>query len=206
MSNQNKVIIVTFSDSKYFTLLKDLILSIKKFDQSKNVDLGILDGGLENDQIDFLKKHTKYIKKAEWDIDVSKLRVRNREYLKNHVCRPFLPKYFEEFDTYIWLDCDTWVNDWNALEYLINGCVNGKLAAVQTISPGYRDIAKVKWLFGGLAFIKTQNFKHAKSSGFSRDIIKKVSMAPNINAGVFALQKKFTILEKMARINKKSFK
>ena len=75
----NKTIIVTFSDSKYFQLLKELILSIKRFPKSSDVSLGVLDGGLENDQIEFLKKYTDLIVKSEWDIKVSESKIRGRD-------------------------------------------------------------------------------------------------------------------------------
>ena len=184
-----KTIIITFSDNNYFNLLKDLISSIQRFPQSSNVSIGILDGGLEENQKKYLKGKVEYLKLANWDLEVSKIKVRGRDYLKNHVCRAFLPKYFPNYEKYIWLDCDTWINDWKAIEYLIKGSDDGKLAAVQTIAPGYRDIGRVKWLFKSLAQIKTQNFKHATSSGFSKEIAQKIAFAPNINAGVFALER-----------------
>lgn len=77
-----KVIITTFSDSKYFDLLKELISSIKKFSDSSKVSIGVLDGGLADDQIEYLKQHVNHIKKANWDIPVNKIRVRGRDYLK----------------------------------------------------------------------------------------------------------------------------
>ena len=185
----SKIIIVTFSDSNYFELLNELLSSIKRFPQSSKVSIGILDGGLDSEQVEYLKKYTSLIKKSEWDIEVSAKRIRGREYLKNGVNRAFLPKYFPNFDKYIWLDCDTWVNDWVGIEYLIKGCDDGKLAAVQTIAPGYRDIGRVNWLFNSLALVKTQNFKHAISSGFPKKIAQKIAFTPHINAGVFSLEK-----------------
>ena len=67
MKDSSKTIIITFSDNKYFSLLKDLILSIKRFPQSKDISIGILDGGLDDDQIEYLKQHTSFIKKSEWE-------------------------------------------------------------------------------------------------------------------------------------------
>lgn len=194
--DKEKTIIITFSDNKYFTLLKDLILSIKKFPQSKDISIGILDGGLEENQIKFLKNYTTLIKKSEWDINVSRSRIRGRDYLKNGVNRAFLPKYFPDFNKYIWLDCDTWVNDWIGIEYLIKGCDDGKLGVVPTIAPGYTDVGRVKWIFKSLALVKTQNYKHTISSGFSNDIAKKIAFAPHLNAGVFSLEKNSNFWER----------
>ena len=43
-------VIVSLADSNYFELLNELIDSIKKFEQSKNVSICILDAGLTEDQ------------------------------------------------------------------------------------------------------------------------------------------------------------
>ena len=52
-------IITTFSDNNYFHLLKELISSIKKFPQSSEISIGVLDGGLKSDQIEYLKKKSR---------------------------------------------------------------------------------------------------------------------------------------------------
>ena len=45
-----KNVIVSLADSNYFELLNELIDSIKRFDESKNVAICILDSGLTEDQ------------------------------------------------------------------------------------------------------------------------------------------------------------
>ena len=50
-------------------------------------------------------------------------------------------------------------------------------------------MSKVKWLFGKLALIKSQNYKHAKASGIDENISRKLAFAPHINIGVFSLEK-----------------
>ena len=40
-----------------------------------------------------------------------------------------------------------------------------------------------------IAIIKSQNYKHARSSGISEDIARKLAFAPHINIGVFSLEK-----------------
>ncbi len=51
-----KNVIVSLADSNYFKLLEELIESIKKFDESKNIALCILDAGLTEDQKKFYQK------------------------------------------------------------------------------------------------------------------------------------------------------
>ena len=181
--------IVTLADSNYFELLIELISSIKNFNQSKNISICVLDAGLSSDQVSILKEKVDEVKKANWDIEVSKLKAIGKEWLKSQVSRAFLPEYFPNYDKYLWIDCDAWVNEWECIELYFKACEKGKLGITQTIGPGYKILSKVKWLFGKVALIKSQNFKHAKKSGFNDDISRKIAFAPHINIGVFSLEK-----------------
>ncbi len=185
---KNKTTIVSLSDQKYFHLLDELIDSINHCTQSSEVDICILDAGMTNEQIEKLEKKVKQIKKAEWDIEVPGHKVKNQEWLKSQVSRAFLPKYFPDYKNYIWIDSDAWINDWHAIDLLIEGCNQKDLAITQTIAPGYRDVGRVKWIFGSLAYVKTQNFKHAVKSGFDKNIARKIAFAPHLNIGVFSMR------------------
>ena len=180
--------IVSLADEKYFELLEELIDSIKSFPESKNIAICVLDAGLNQDQIDKIKNKVDEIKKAEWDIEVSSLKVKGKEWLKSQVSRAFLPKYFPNYKKYLWIDCDAWVNDWSSIELYFKACDKGKLGITQSIGPGYRVLSKVKWLFGKFAIIKSQNFKHAVSSKINMQKARKIAFAPHVNIGVFSLE------------------
>ena len=181
--------IVSLADEKYFNLLEELIESIKSFPESNNIAICILDAGLNQNQIDKIKNKFDEIKKAEWDIEVSALKVRGKEWLKSQVSRAFLPKYFPNYKKYLWIDCDAWVNDWSSVDLYFKACNKGKLGITQSIGPGYRVLSKVKWLLGKIAIVKSQNFKHAVSSKISMQKARKLAFAPHINIGVFSLEK-----------------
>jgi len=181
--------IVTLADSNYFELLVELIESIKSFEQSKEVAICILDAGLKENELEILKKQVDEVKKANWDIDVPKFKVLGKEWLKSQVSRAFLPEYFPNFQKFLWIDCDAWVNDWESVQLYFKACDNGKLGISQTIAPGYKILSKVKWVFGKLAVIKSQNYKHAKKSGFAEQEARKIAFSPHLNIGVFSLEK-----------------
>ena len=183
-----KNVIVSLANSDYFELLNELIDSIKRFDESKNVAICVLDAGLKQDQKNILIKKVDEIKSAEWDIDVSAFKVIGKEWLKSQVSRAFLPKYFPNYEKYLWIDCDAWVNDWKTIELYFKACENGKLGITQTFSPGYKIMSKVRWLFGKIAIIKSQNFKHAISSKIDLNKARKLAFVPHINIGVFSMQ------------------
>ena len=188
-----KNVIVSLADSNYFELLDELIDSIKSFEESKNTAICILDAGLNEEQVTKLKEKVDEVKKAEWDIEVSSFRIKGREWLKSQVSRAFLPKYFPNYEKYLWIDCDAWVHDWQSVELYFKACVNGKLGITQTFTPGYRIMTRVKWIFGKLAIIKSQNFKHGIAFKIGLDKARKLAFAPHINIGVFSLEKKSKI-------------
>ncbi len=181
--------IVSLADSNYFYLLNELIDSIKQFSNSSSTAICILDAGLSEDQKKILLPKVDEIKSAEWDIKVPAIKVRGKEWLKSQVSRAFLPNYFPKYEKYLWIDCDAWVNDWKSIELYFKACDNGKLGITQTLGPGYKVMSKVNWIFGKLAIIKSQNFKHAISSKVGLDNARKLAFAPHINIGVFSLEK-----------------
>ena len=184
-----KKTIVSLADSNYFELLNELINSIKRFNKNSDVAICILDAGLTDEQKNSLLKKVDEIKSAEWDINVPMHKVEEKEWLKSQVSRAFLPKYFPNYEKYLWIDCDAWVQDWDAVELYFKACKKGKLGITQTMGPGYRIMSKVKWLFGKVAIIKSQNFKHAVKSKIGYDKARKLAFAPHLNIGVFSLEK-----------------
>jgi hypothetical protein len=184
-----KNVIVSLADSNYFELLNELVDSIKSFEKSKDIAICILDAGLTNEQKIILSKKVDEIKSAEWDIEVPAFKIKGKEWLKSQVSRAFLPKYFPNYEKYLWIDCDAWVNDWASVELYFKACENGKLGITQTLGPGYKIMSKVKWLIGKVAIIKSQNFKHAVKSKIGMSKARKLAFAPHINIGVFSLEK-----------------
>ena len=184
-----KNVIVSLADSNYYPLLSELIDSIKRFSESNNTAICILDAGLSDNQKKELSLKVDEIKSAEWDIKVPDSKIKGREWLKSQVSRAFLPKYFPSYEKYLWIDCDAWVNDWKTIEIYFKACAGGKLGITQTIGPGYKITSRVDWVFGKLAVIKSQNFKHAIKSNISYEKARKLAFAPHINIGVFSLEK-----------------
>ena len=130
--------IVTLADSNYFKMLEELIDSINKHQESKSISICVLDAGLTIEQVETIKKKVYKIEKANWDIEVPNYKVGGKEWLKSQVSRAFLPNYFPEFEKYLWIDCDAWVQDWKCIELYFKACENGKLGITQTMGPGYR--------------------------------------------------------------------
>jgi len=180
--------IISLADANYFELLNELVDSIKSFDQSKEIAICIMDAGLQKNQVEILEKKVDQIKKAEWDIEVPSFKVKGREWLKSQVSRAFLPRYFPGYKKYLWIDADAWVNSWYAIELFLKGCDNKKLAIATSADRSYGRVLRAEWFLGSFAKIKSQNYKHAKSSGFSEKIAREVALKPHLNIGAFSLE------------------
>ena len=181
-----KNVIISLADANYFELLNELVDSIKRFKQSENTAICILDGGLTEEQKKVLLPKVDEIKSSEWDIKISKFKTMGKKWLKSLITRAFLTEYFPNYEKYLWIDADAWVNSWEAVELYFRGCENNKLCISTNADRAYGGL-RVNWFVGSLARIKSQNYKHAKTSGFSEKIARKVALKPHLNAGVFSL-------------------
>jgi len=181
-------VIISLADANYFDLLNELVDSIKRFEQSKEIEICIMDAGLKKEQIEILEKKVNQIKKAEWDIEVPDSKIKGKEWLKSQVSRAFLPNYFPGYKKYLWIDADAWVNSWHSIELYLKGCENKKLAIATSADRSYGRVLRAEWVWGSIARIKSQNYKHAKSSGFSEKIAREVALKPHLNIGVFSLE------------------
>ncbi len=183
-----KNVIISLADANYFELLDELVNSIKRFKESENIAICVLDAGLDDSQKEVLSKKVDEIKKANWDIEVPALKIKGKEWLKSQVSRAFLKNYFPGYSKYMWIDADAWVNSWQAIDLYFKGCENNKLSIATSADRSYGRVLRAEWVFGGFARIKSQNYKHAKSSGFSEKIAREVALKPHLNIGVFALE------------------
>ena len=183
-----KNVIISLADSNYFELLEELVDSIKSFKESENTAICILDAGLSDEQKKILSTKVDQVKSADWDIEVPGYKVKGKEWLKSQVSRAFLPKYFPNYEKYLWIDADAWVNSWEAVDLFLRGCENNKLSIATSADRAYGRVLRAEWVFGSFARIKSQNYKHAKSSGFSEKIARQVALKPHLNIGVFALE------------------
>jgi hypothetical protein len=179
-----KIGIITSVSKEYFYLAEELVNSINRFPESKNIKICFLDSDLSDDQIERIKKKIyKIIKSYPIEAKYKNLIGKDYENL-------FLPEYFPEFDKYIHIDADAWVNSWSTIEYLIKACDDGKIGVTSMGDRKIDKVTKINWIFKGVGTLKSQNFKHSLKKGFAIDIAREVGLSPHINGGVFSLEKK----------------
>ncbi|MFN3701827.1 MAG: hypothetical protein ACK4VI_09975 [Alphaproteobacteria bacterium] len=185
---KEKIALVSGCNDAYFPMLKEWIHSVRRFAQSREMDICILDAGLTDAQKRELEPHVAMIVNPDWPCDIPASKIRGREYLKACACRPFIPQMFPGYDMYFWMDADTWVQDWRGIELYLQGARLKRLAITGQVDRGYFRQIRVKWLGGWPYKIRGFYFSNAlKAFGFQT--AKELLPYHVLNAGSFALHK-----------------
>ncbi len=179
-------IIISSSDSKYFILLKELYLSLKKQNILNEYDFAVLNTGMNKNQIDYLCDNKIRVKDATWNTKVPSYKILGRDHLKTQVARAFLPDYFENYKVYIWLDADLWINDLDSFLLYEKGALLNNLTITPQSDRAYFNNAKVEWFMNFPTKVKTINYKNISKS-VSNKLAKKYAFYSTLNAGAFAI-------------------
>lgn len=183
-----KIAFITGADSNYFPMLAEWVHAIRNHpDNTLNeYALCILDTGLTDEQNTYMRDHADHVVKPDWPCDIPEHRIRGRNYLKSCVCRPFINQLFPDFDIYIWLDGDTWVQTWDAIDLLIRGAQKSGLAICPQADRAYGKAMRLKWL--GPFPWKARSFYYSNArKAFDGKTARALFPYPALNAGVFAL-------------------
>ena len=172
-----RFLIVTAANENFARLLRDLVGSLFQWGPPAQAELGILDLGLSPDSLTWLSGFSDRIVVPDWDLPVRPALAREQPWLRAMTARPFLPRYFPGYDTYLWLDSDTWVQRWFAIEWLVQAAQSGKLAIIPEVDRCYRhDPMFVQWRIDRLR------------SYFGPLPAGTLLSEPYFNSGVFALK------------------
>ena len=194
-----KTIIISGSDDKYFKFLKNLVYSLYVNNCFKYADLGILDVGLSEDNLKFLKKFSSKIKKPNWDL---KFNFKAANWKKILTSRPFLRDYFPGYDNYIWLDSDTFVQENSFINIFNEISKNNSLGICSENSYEYTGVAKgneLKNIFYDFFLAKGWTYKNNKKF-LSKKFAKMQLNRPLFNAGVFCMPNKSFIWKEWAKV------
>lgn len=143
-----KVAIISGADKNYYPLLLELIQSIVRFPQSREVDICIMDTGLTSSQREVIEHKVARVVSPNWPDDIPLAKAGGEDYLKACVCRPFIPDMFPGYDVYFWMDSDTWVQDWLAVEMFIRSAAKGdRLAITNGADRSYPKSLRVSWFW-----------------------------------------------------------
>lgn len=183
----SRVTLVSSSDSRYFPLLREWIASVRAHPQGQSIDICIMNAGMTAAQVDLIRPLVTIVKDAEWPCPIPAHKIRGREYLKACVARPFIPQYFPGYDTYFWMDADTWVQDWAGVDLFLRGAAKGKIALTGQVDRAYPRQARVKWLWRWPWKVRSFYFSNARRA-FGFGMAKQLLPYHVLLAGAFALR------------------
>lgn len=174
------LIIVTAGDAGYFHLLRGCVASIRDKPQGRDVPMGVLDLGLAEDQVAWLRGLGIATVKPGWDLDLRR-REPFPEHYKALTARPFISRYFPGYATYMWLDADAWVQDWAAIELYRQAAADGSLACTPEMDRSYRNFFHAWQEFHDV-------IHDSYAQAYGRDVADEMVRHPLVNSGAFALR------------------
>ncbi|NJK69734.1 MAG: macrocin O-methyltransferase [Microcoleus sp. SU_5_3] len=176
-----QIIIITAADANYFELVRGTILSVRQKPEGANVAIGFFDLGCTPEHLQWLETQVNIIQKPDLHFDFPG-KNEAPHYLKGLLARPFLRRYFPNFDIYLWIDADAWVQNWKAVKLLVKGAAKRGLAVVPELDRNYYlAYGKLPWYW--------QFVYRDYQTVFGEEVAKQLHSYPTINAGVFALHK-----------------
>lgn len=183
-----RICLVSGGDDRYFPLLLEWIHSVRRFPQGDGFDICILDAGLTDEQTALLRTGLAHnVVTPDWPGPLAARPPKGQDHLKACVARPFLPKLFPGYDLYIWMDADTWVQDWFAVEWLIAGAEKGALAICPQADRAYGKTMRLGWV-GPIPWRPRSFYYSNGRKAFGGRIARSLFPYPTVNAGVFALR------------------
>jgi hypothetical protein len=185
-----KATIVSGANSRYFPWLSDLVRSIRDRQESRGVELSILDLGLEEPERLWLEARGAKLVRPGWDLQIPERR-RPPEHVKGLTARPFLPGHFPGHDIYVWLDSDTWVQEWAAVELLMRAADSGALGVVAETDRAYPTgdtQLRIDRVLGIPYRVSSYNYRKFRDA-YGAEVARRLAQQPIVNAGVFALHR-----------------
>lgn len=179
-----KAIVITAADDQYFTLAQDWLASLRALNFAHPFDLGMLDVGLSAENRAYFEERGVRVKsvgvdieypgRAEWE--------RQKPGLRTLTARPSLRRYFSDYDVYIWVDTDMWMQTPDVINDLIPAVAE---------SPAIHLACELDRCYG--TFFQHaaiwQIFRNWYAEAFGEHVANLMTLKPMLNAGLFAMNK-----------------
>ncbi|MFA5040482.1 MAG: hypothetical protein WC464_02470 [Bdellovibrionales bacterium] len=176
-------IVITAANDTYLPLALGLLRSLRGLSFSVPFDIGILDVGLSDAAKAQLAPFDVKIIPARVDIDYPDREAWEKQLpgFRAMTGRPYLRDYFPEYDVYMWMDADTWVQTPEALDTMLPGAAEeNALFIASEIDRDYKPY-----------FLSSQPWEyHLKwyRANFPAERVAAIFPRPMLNTGVFAMQ------------------
>ena len=186
----SSTIIVTGANNVYEASVRNLLASIRA--SGFDCDFGIIDGGLSEPFRQQVLDQGCRIHPVELTGSLREAAQNVPHGWKVALAKPHIRDLFTGYQTYIFLDADTWVQQRFALDYLRTYSAEGRLAIVSQRSRFHEwDAARgngVEFNFAGQPIRANWYTMFSRKSKLSKSDKRLLASNPILNAGVFALQ------------------
>ena len=173
-----KSIVITAADENFSSFLNDWINALEQWGRNISYDIGILDVGLSRQTAEVISEKVDHLVIPDWDLPINEELRRQKPFLRAMTARPFLPKYFPDYDMYFWLDCDAWVQAEPSVETFFSAATDGRIGIVPQVHNSYvHHIGALKWRI------------HNLYRGFGLDAVEMYHSSVYHNSGAFSLKK-----------------
>jgi hypothetical protein len=175
-----RTILITAADANYAEFVKGCLHSVRDKPPGRQLEVAFLDLGCTHQQREDLRSVVEHVVEPEWEFDFP-ARDTKPAFLRGLLARPFLRRYFPDFEVYFWMDADAWLQDWLAVELFCHGA--GRRRGMAIVPEIDRGSARQ---YGGLpAYWKLAEGWY--TAAFGAEAAKQLHSFPMLNAGVFAL-------------------
>lgn len=182
-------IIATGGDANYYDLIDELLQSIRRCPEGRLAPVGVIDAGLTQDQVAELRRRGAIVVRPDWEYEVARRRARGRDFLKANIGKAFLDRYFPQAEILIWLDADTWLQNWDCIPLFLAAARKQKLGIVSQASRFQTYYLTLKWHWFGLAEPRSILYKNARRAGVDKAVARDLAARPVLNAGAFSLRR-----------------
>ena len=187
----NGLLVVTGGDAVYFPLIEELRQSLRAAFPGDPPRFAVIDAGLTPDQVARLESVGALVARLPDDPSFPAAALRKRPALAANLGKLWLDVLFPGFETLIWLDADTWVQDAAAVRLVLGAAGTGALAIVGGGGRCWERPIEVRWLLKGLwglAQVRSFNFKNGSHADLPLSVLRDLGTRPLLNAGVFGLR------------------
>lgn len=172
----SRVVFISSADTKFFSLLREMLDSLDRLPQAEMpaYDLAIFDLGLSPEDREWLAQRNATIVVPRPHDGLGSV---DRPLELAFLVRPYLREYFPDYDIYVWIDSDVWLQTPEALHALIDGAASKGMAIAHENERGYRFQRKL-FLWTAKHFLL--------GYGVARGLW--LLTRPHLNAGMFAIR------------------
>lgn len=184
--------IIMAGDSNIFPLTMGCLLSISEL-RKKGISVNFIDTGCQSAQLEKIKPLVDKISKFNEELSIFP-KGQLRPYWRAQACRPFVHKYFPDYEIYFWLDSDLWFQNPLSIFQLIDNVKKFGSVIVSEFYEGYDTFRDT---------IQSKNYYSQKRHfmNFYRDKIK-INDDAYYNIGVLGISKKSGLFEEFEKILK----